>query len=299
VVLAASAYLVARNRDVIADTLADIGWEAMVAAGAVGILGTLAVGGAWLALLRGTDSVRVPTVDGLCTFYVTQLGKYVPGAVWPIVAQVAASRRWGVRRSSVVIANLVMLLQLALTGVLLGLLLLPWVADLGRPWLAWGSLCAPILLLLLHPRVIPALSRRFRIPLGGGSRLELDIRPDAVLQGDAWSVSTWGLFGGQLWVLLHAAGAEGSATYWAAVGGAGLAWAAGLVAIFAPAGAGVREAVLVAVCAPLVGAGPALAVALASRILLTLADVVLALAGAGWHAATGDGRGSVPGPVQQ
>jgi len=81
-------------------------------------------------------------------------------------------------------------------------------------------------------------------------------------------------------VLLHAAGGRGAGTVAAAVGGAGLAYAVGLVVVFAPAGAGAREAVLVAVCAPIVGTGAALAVALAARLLLTLADVLLACAGA-------------------
>jgi glycosyltransferase 2 family protein len=60
----------------------------------------------------------------------------------------------------------------------------------------------------------------------------------------------------------------------------GLAWAAGLIFIPAPAGAGVRDAVLVATFAPLIGTTAAFAVALASRVLLLVADVVLALAGA-------------------
>ena len=66
----------------------------------------------------------------------------------------------------------------------------------------------------------------------------------------------------------------------AAIGGMGLAWAAGLIFIPAPAGAGVRDAVLVATFAPLIGTTAAFAVALASRVLLLVVDVVLALAGA-------------------
>jgi uncharacterized membrane protein YbhN (UPF0104 family) len=115
-----------------------------------------------------------------------------------------------------------------------------------------------------------------------------------------WSVLTWVLLGGQLWVLLHAAGGHGPSTVAAAVGGAGLAYAVGLVVVFAPAGAGAREAVLVAVCAPLVGAGAALAVALACRLLLTLVDVGLALAGGLRGALHRDGSAAVAAePVEE
>jgi uncharacterized membrane protein YbhN (UPF0104 family) len=66
----------------------------------------------------------------------------------------------------------------------------------------------------------------------------------------------------------------------AATGGIALGWALGLLAVLAPAGLGVRDAVVLAALAPLVGRSPALAVTLASRGLLSLADVLLAAAAA-------------------
>jgi hypothetical protein len=277
VVLVAAVYLVRRNGAVISDTYAAMGWAAMAGAGVLAVAGTLTIGMVWRSLLLGMESAHVPAVQGLATFYVTQLGKYVPGAVWPILAQVAAAGRWGYRRASVVTANLLMMLLLAVTGVLLGLALLPWVAGFGKPWLAWAVVLVPPLAWLLVPGSAASLLRRF--PLPAAWRLDVPVTPRAFLTAVGWSVLTWVLLGAQLWVLLHAAGGRGPDTVAAAVGGAGLGYAVGLVVVFAPAGAGAREAVLVAVCAPIVGTGAALAVALACRLLLTLADVGLALAG--------------------
>ena len=50
----------------------------------------------------------------------------------------------------------------------------------------------------------------------------------------------------------------------------------GLVAIFAPGGLGVRELVFVAILAPRVGSGGAVALAIGSRLLLTITEVVAA-----------------------
>ena len=55
-----------------------------------------------------------------------------------------------------------------------------------------------------------------------------------------------------------------------------VAWLAGLLAIYAPGGLGVREAVLVALLHGRIGAADALVVAAASRLVLVLADVLLA-----------------------
>jgi uncharacterized membrane protein YbhN (UPF0104 family) len=59
----------------------------------------------------------------------------------------------------------------------------------------------------------------------------------------------------------------------------GLAFAAGLIFIPAPAGAGVRDAILVATLSDQIGAADALAVAVASRAILLAVDAVLAGAG--------------------
>jgi hypothetical protein len=277
VVLVVTGYVVWRNAEEIADTYAAIGWGPLLAGGVLALAGTLTIGMVWRTLLLGMEAGHVGVVEQLGTFYVTQLGKYVPGAVWPILAQVAAAGRWGYRKASVVSANLLMMLQLAGTGVLLGLMLLPWVADYGRPWLAWALTLVPVFAVLLWPGVAAGLMSR--LPLPERWRLDVPVTTAATLVGLCWSLATWLFLGGQLWLLLYAAGGRGVETAAAAFGGAGLAYAVGLVVVFAPAGAGAREAVLVAVCAPVVGGPEALAVALACRLLLTLVDVVLALLG--------------------
>jgi uncharacterized membrane protein YbhN (UPF0104 family) len=49
-----------------------------------------------------------------------------------------------------------------------------------------------------------------------------------------------------------------------------------VIVIFAPAGAGAREAVLIAVLAPVLSVDAALAIALVSRVLLIAVDVLIA-----------------------
>jgi uncharacterized membrane protein YbhN (UPF0104 family) len=54
---------------------------------------------------------------------------------------------------------------------------------------------------------------------------------------------------------------------------------AGFLALFAPGGLGVRELVYIALLTPSIGAGAAVAVSVASRLLLTGTELVAALAG--------------------
>ena len=60
------------------------------------------------------------------------------------------------------------------------------------------------------------------------------------------------------------------------------AWCVGFVVVFVPAGAGVRDALLVAIPAPTLRAGSATAVALVSRVLLAVEVLVTPAAAAGF-----------------
>jgi hypothetical protein len=51
-------------------------------------------------------------------------------------------------------------------------------------------------------------------------------------------------------------------------------WIVGLVAIYAPGGIGVREAILVAILGPRIGSAEALVIAAASRAVFTLSDLI-------------------------
>jgi uncharacterized membrane protein YbhN (UPF0104 family) len=51
----------------------------------------------------------------------------------------------------------------------------------------------------------------------------------------------------------------------------------GLLALFAPGGVGVRELVYVALLAPVVGSGGALALSIAARLLLTATEAIAAV----------------------
>jgi uncharacterized membrane protein YbhN (UPF0104 family) len=64
------------------------------------------------------------------------------------------------------------------------------------------------------------------------------------------------------------------------IGAYSLSWIVGYLAVFAPAGAGVREAVMLAVLSTQTKASVALVVALVTRALLVVADAVAGALGA-------------------
>jgi hypothetical protein len=228
---------------------------------------------AWRQLLSGLGGVMRDR-DAATTFFAAQLGKYVPGSVWPVVVQAEMGRRNGVARR-VMFGSYVVALGV---GAASGAVVSGLVATGGGTWwiVAVGSVVAGAILAwaLLHPSGLLrwcdwALTRLRR------QRIDARLSRSSALRACAIAFAGWVAWGIHAWVLARPFGAEASDLAFC-VGGFALAFVAGLLALPLPAGAGVREAVLALTFGPIVGNGEALTIALLSRLLLVAAELLAA-----------------------
>lgn len=240
-------------------------WRLLLAMG-IGLVGLGLSSGIWHTVLHGIGE-PLPLAASLRIFYVGQVGKYLPGAVWPAVTQAALGREHGIApRASVTAATLFLWVHLV-TGVAIGITGLVVAGVLPALTLA----AVPFALILLAPGVLRwALQRLLRL----ARRQPLRRLPDGrhLLVAAAWAVAMWITYGVLLQVLTAAVGAPVGLVRGTGVFAA--SWVAGFVLLIAPAGVGPREAAMVALL-PLPAAG-GLLVALASRLILTLADAMWA-----------------------
>jgi hypothetical protein len=244
-----------------------------------GMLGLGTTAFAWRALLAGFGA-HLHVRSALRVYFIGQLGKYVPGSVWPVVAQMEMSRDLGVGRTQAGGASLVALALAAPTAVLAAALTLPFVSAsaLSHYWPV--LLVLPFAAALLHP---PWLNRMLNFMLRVARRGELPqpVKRVPLLIAVGWLMFAWVAFGVSTWALAHELGATGSVgrQLLVSIGGFSLAWAAGFLVVFVPAGAGIREAALVLTLSPILPHGPATLVALISRLVFTGGDVLWASIG--------------------
>jgi glycosyltransferase 2 family protein len=279
---------VVAERDALGQAWSDIGAGRVVAAGALGLVGVRASAQVWLAAMAAAD-VRVPARTGVPLFAVTQLGKYLPGAAWPYLAQLHRLRQHGARTTDVLTGQAVFLLLHVGTGALVAVAALPALGGTGLMG-GWWLYLLPALagLLLLWPPVLRALLRH----APGRLRRETLLHGRDLARAGAWMGLTWLSYGAALALLSRPLSELSPATLLTATGCFALAWTVGFVVVVTPAGAGVREVVLVAALSATGMEGvTALAVALASRVSLTLADLALPAV----SAATARRAGPVPG----
>ena len=241
----------------------------------------VALAGVYLSFLlwRGTLAALgspLPLRPAARLFFVTQLGKYLPGAVWPILAQMRMGREHLVPRQRMALAFLLTLGLATVVGALLGVAALPALLRAEGRVVLLGLLVVPLLVLLLVPRVINRL-------LGTGLRLLRRPGLDApllgrdVARGVGSAVLFWLVYGSHVWLLAVGLGADPLESFPVALGGFAIAFSLGPLLVVLPAGAGVREAVLVVLLSGVLSTPEATAVALTSRGILMLVDGLLAL----------------------
>ena len=219
-----------------------------------------------LELFGGRRALR----QVLSWYFAGELGKYLPGSIWPVVGRGELAVRGGVRRAVGYATTLLAYGVMCVAAAAVCGVLAPFVAADGHGigWTASLLLVVPLGVVVVHPAVfgrILALARRV-----SGGRVDLDPPP-------------WGRMLGLIGYLRADLGVDGSGV---GVGGrcsgvptpsrrrvafaAVLAWVVGFLAVPVPAGAGVRELVFVGVCG--LALGPAAAVAAITRLLFIVID---------------------------
>ncbi len=238
----------------------------------------------WGLALEAVAAAR--PIVGARIWFVSNLARYVPGNVWSFVGAAELARREGVRRRDTLA---VMALTQGLSvgvALLVGLpVLLAERSRLGRPALVGTALLLAAVvtaLLLWRPlwRVAaPLLARRFPglVTSGGegaaGERASLP-PPLAVVGLCIGYALYWAVTGLAFAALYRSLFPLAGGDVPLVVAAYAAAYAVGFLSLLTPAGLGVREGVLVVALAPLLPAGPALVVALLSRLWMMLFELL-------------------------
>ncbi len=228
----------------------------------------------WRAILADLGSpLRFSTAARI--FFVGQLGKYIPGSVWPILAHMEMARDQGVPRRRSGVSYAITILVNFVVGLALAAATLPFVAADAAGHYMWLFLLAPLIAAGLHPRILnPGLALVFRLIRRDPPERPLTWR--GLRTAGAYALACWLFFGLHVTLIAADLGVGFGQAFALSVGGFALAWIAGFLLVVAPAGAGAREVALVAVLAPVLDRGAAIVVALVSRLVMTVGDLIAA-----------------------
>jgi hypothetical protein len=254
--------------------LAELAWYDVVGA-ALAVIAALGFQMlAWRALLTDLGS-PLPLAAAVRVNFLGQLGKYVPGAVWAMAAQVSLAQDYRVPKRRSGAASLVSMAITLVVGLVMAGIALPLASAGALRHYWWVLICIPVLLVGLWPGVTKfGLDLALRLVKRPG--LDRALTLGGMGRAVGWTALAWVCYGLHAWLLVGDIAGKSLHILLLSAGGYALAWAVGFLLIPFPGGIGPREVALIAVLSPVMSQGPALVVALASRVVMTVGDLLWA-----------------------
>lgn len=263
-----------------------IDWVRILASGTIVIATYLLLVEAWRSTLRAWGE-QLPYSAAARIWFVSNLGKYLPGKVWQIAAMGAMAQQRGVSPAAAIGSALVVNLVSIIAGVAV------IVATAGkRVALAVGSQTSVIddrtsvviainvvilglIALALTPVIVPRLAKLAARVTGKNIGVP-NVPPRAIWIAAASTAASWVFYGVAFSLFANGItprAAGNAASYIAVYTGSYLA---GYLALFVPGGVGVREAALV-IAMPqfgLASTADATIIAITSRLWLTVLEIL-------------------------
>ncbi len=226
----------------------------------------------WRGLVTGWGE-RLGLAEAARIWTVSSLGKYLPGKVWAVAGMAAMAQRAGVAAwaaTGAAVLNQLLALgagtaAVALTGPDLLAARYPWIRGALLALLA-ASLAVTALL------ASPALLRRGLALAGFELGAHAAPSPRALAAAFGANLVAWAGYGASLWLLARGL-LPVALPPAAAIGAFAASYIAGFLALLAPGGLGVREGVFILMLQGPLGTPAAVALAVASRLLLTVTEV--------------------------
>jgi len=235
----------------------------------------------WGAMMRRTG-YPVGHVAGARVFLASHMGRFLPGKVWSVAGAGIFGREHGLPPRASAVSMTIFLIIYYMMGSLVALLVIWRLGQtklLAAVGIGVGGIAALGLLMSpLFPKLLHWVGRKFNRDMS-----ELKLPSPATLAGVALGLAAvWTGAGLGFAVMLEGVvpASTPDVPLVIGIGTYASALVAGFAALFAPAGLGVREAVMLGLLEPSIGAALAGLATIASRILITSLELSLSLWGA-------------------
>ena len=233
--------------------------------------------GLWSWIVRDLGGPTLPLLTSARIFLVANLGRYIPGKIWQIAGLAYLAKSEGVPVTVATGAAILGQGVALMAATLIGASALFGANDL---WWALGWPSSMVALGLTFA-IIGAVSipKSFHAIVGAWFRLMRSEAPTGLRQRHnfglrwlAFYVLNWGIYCVAFWLLYLSFGEW--ATFMQLGPAFAVSYVAGYLAIFAPAGAGIREGFLMVLLQPVMATEAALVFAVITRLWTTTLELI-------------------------
>jgi len=245
------------------------------------LLSLLACPLGWRLILLGAGT-RITPKQAWRIWFITNLGRYVPGKIWHVVGRVDLGRSIGIP-APVTIASFIYEMVLAIgTGLLISLSVLPLLNFSGFNALGWFITLFVIIAIVIYPPVFTGIIN-FLLRLTKRPALAFHLSLFQVAGLGLFYLAFWSIQGAGFFFLVKAITPVAWAWLWPLIGIFVGAWVLGFLSFVSPGGLGVREGVMVLLLGTLLPAGVAVVIAVVARLWITCGELILVLLSTCWR----------------
>ena len=272
-------YLIYRNLILNWDSLGETGWQIawLPFCGSLTAVSLIYVVNSqiWRAIVRTISGKGITGFRAAYIWFVSNLGRYLPGKVWQIAGMAVLARMQGIPAMDATASAVVGQVIHLLAGAAVGLVFFPeGLPQTYLPLVKWAWVAVPLVLIFLYP---PMLNRLLSLAarLSGREAVSCGLRTAHLLVWFLLNAAVWLAYGACFYYFILSVLPESTFELSTAVGVYAIGYIIGFLVVFAPGGLGVRELMFAGLLTAAVGGqGPATVVALASRVWLSLAELV-------------------------
>ncbi len=230
----------------------------------------------WQWKLLPLLGARIPFGKAFYIWFISSLGRYVPGKIWQVASMAYLTKKEGIPVETSITSAILAQVLAFIPGAALGAITLVIVFSYGIQWIALAFLIVVIGVILVYP---PFLEKSINFI---GKRLK---RPPVRISGRhhnmLWIMFLyllgWILYGSAFFLFARSVVTIPIIQMIMYPGIFTASYLVGLIAIFVPGGLGVREGILTALLSSFFPLSIATAIALASRLWFTLAEIICVL----------------------
>jgi len=197
----------------------------------------------WKMILKELG-ISLPFLRALKIIFYSELGKYLPGKIWSFAGRMYFCQRIGISADIAFISLVLELALMTISGVLIFLISFLFSSSLNMAVNPLILLPLVILILIaIHPKIMVTIINFF-LGLVKRKAIELEFKFSQIFSIMVWYLVIWFCFGIAFYLLINSIIFVSASQIPIITGSFAISTTVGLVAIFAPAGLGVREGIL-------------------------------------------------------
>jgi glycosyltransferase 2 family protein len=229
----------------------------------------------WNLILKLLKS-NIPQKSASGIYFISQLGRYIPGKVWYILGRVGMTRKHNVPKRIIILSGfleLILVMASASIIFLLALIFFPIIPEIQN-YLPHLTTLVILILIGIHPKSLNILLKILK-----KTEMKIKLSYTKILLTLLFFIVVWIIKGIAFYYLISSITIlDISSLFWI-ISVFSISWVIGYLILITPGGIGAREGLIIYLLSPLFPIPLTIAISLLTRIWMIITEFTLSIAG--------------------